>query len=440
MACDPSQLLGMWLIEESRFRAMVDQAKDAPRTEPVSALPNDREPFKRTGARSNIAVIDINGPLTKYPTSFQELLGGTSTVEAKAILRRAANAPDVKAIVLRIDSPGGTVAGTSDFAAEVRRAKKSKPVYAVVDDMAASAAYWIASQADRIYANESAMIGSIGTVLTLYDQTKRLEAAGIKVHVIASSHFKATAQGGPITDEQLADVQRVVDELQAVFVGAIADGRDLEMSEASALADGRIHIGAKAQQIGLVDAVGPYDDAIEDIERKVSAMSDPIGAFASANPDAVKKWKDEGIAEGIAQGKTAGASAERSRFLELHAAFASRPAFVCEQFAKGATLGEAKGALADLLESELKTERDKSAKLQQKLESGSPGIPFNAGADAPSGTFDRHKLRPSEVSAEVDRQWKDEETRKKYHGNRGIFQRYLESEAAENVRTGRVAV
>lgn len=433
MKCDPSQLFGDWLIHGPRFEVLVETAKSAQRTAPTAA---QKPGYRRTGRAGSLAVVDISGPLTKYPTSFQEVFGGTSTVEARDAIRAATEDPAVKGIVLMIDSPGGTVAGTADLAAEVARARKKKSVYAIVDDMAASAAYWIASQAEFIYANEAAMVGSIGTVLRLYDESKRLESAGIKIHVIASSKFKATGQGGPITDDQLSDVQRVVDELQAVFVGAIAKGRKMSLEQAAELADGRIHIGQKAQALGLVDAIVSVGDALEDIDRKVQTMSDPIGTFASANPAAVETWRAEGFAKGREQGHkdgvVEGAAAERKRASDIAAAFADRPKFAVEHIAKGSSLVDAKIALADVVVVELKEANARAAELQKKVEANAGGatVPFNGSPTA--GTFDRKALRLEDVHATATRMWADDAMKKRFSNNYAAFHRWLESEAKAN--------
>jgi len=445
MKCDPSTLFGMWLIDESRFRAMVATAKDADRKPPTA----QQAPGYRTGGRrGSLAFIEVSGPLTKYPTSFSELLGGTAMLETKNALRRAREDASVKGIVMVYDSPGGTVAGSSELVSEIRKTDKVKPVYSVIDDNAMSAAYKLASQGRRVFANPSSLVGSIGTVMELYDESKKLAGEGIKVHVVASSNFKATGYGDNFSKEQIADVQRVVDDLRNVFAATVAAGRGLTAEQVDALADGRIHVGAKAKEIGLVDEIVSFDEAIEIIDREVFAMSDPIGAFASAHPDAVEKWRAEGVASALAgnskaveQAKAEGIASERTRFGVLQTAFASRPAFVCEQFGKGANVGEAKGALADVLETELKAEREKSKELAEQAASGHTGVTLPR-KGAPAASFERHKLKPEDVDVTVAEHWSadaaGEKTLASEFKTKEGYRRYLASEANANVVAGRV--
>jgi protease-4 len=130
-----------------------------------------------------VAVISLTGKLMKQQASMG---GGTSTVQARRDIRAAASDPDIGAILLRIDSPGGTAAGTKELADEITAAKTKKPVWAYVEDMAASAAYWAASQASRIIANETALVGSIGTYGVVQDTSGMAAMEGVKVHVIRS--------------------------------------------------------------------------------------------------------------------------------------------------------------------------------------------------------------------------------------------------------------
>lgn len=448
MKCDPSTMLGMWLIDEARFRAMVEVAKNADRKTPVAM---ESPGYRMGGARGNLAFIEVSGPLTKYPTSFQSLLGGTAMLEVKNALRSAREDGMVKAVVMVYDSPGGTVAGSSELVSEIRKTNKVKPVYSIIDDNAMSAAYKLASQGRRVFANSASMVGSIGTVMELYDESKKLASEGIKVHVVASSNFKATGYGDNFSKEQLADVQRNVNDLRDVFAKTVAEGRRMTPEQIESLADGRIHIGAKAKEIGLVDDIVSYDEAIEIIDQEVFAMSDPIGAFASAHPDAVEKWRTEGAAtasagtaKAVEQAKAEGAAAERTRFAALQTAFASRPQFVCEQFVKGATVAEAKGALADVLEGELAAERAKSKELAEQAASGHSGgvtLPRKSVATS-AAQFDRRTLKPSDVDSVVEAHWladaAGEKTLASEFKTKEGYRRYLASEAHANAVAGRV--
>src|SRR5690606_31819803 len=126
------------------------------------------------------------GAMTKQGSSF----GGASTVRTRRAIRSAAADKSVSAIMLLIDSPGGSVSGTSDLADDVANAKKKKPVYAYIEDTCCSAAYWVASQCSAIYANPTAIVGSIGTYMVVADYSRMAENAGVKVHCISTGKYK----------------------------------------------------------------------------------------------------------------------------------------------------------------------------------------------------------------------------------------------------------
>jgi len=435
--CDPSQLFGLWAIDESRFRQMVESVRAFKGETGIVA--GEDEPFERIG---NLAVIDISGPMTKHDHSFQSLVGGTSTTRVRRALRTATEDPSVKGIVVRLDSPGGTVAGTSDLAGEVRRARKSKHIYAIGVDMVASAAYWVASQTDMILANDTAMIGSIGVISVLYDQSQLFKKEGVEVHVIATGEFKGTGVAGTkITDDQLKDRQREVDELAEVFTRDVAAGRGLTKAEVMALADGRVHVGAQAKALSLIDHVMSFDDAIEFIEKDIAMKDDPVGAFASAQPDAVAKWKAEGKAEGESAGVAKGVAQERERMNALTTAFADRPAFAIAQFAKGHSVDQAKAELAGVLDVELKASQAKVADLEKKAAAatdGHPGVPFS-GQPTPLASLD--DLMPDQVDAVAKLHWdRNVEGCRGADGQKGEFtsiesyRRFLASVAEENAR------
>ena len=208
--------------------------------------------------RNGVAHIPINGTMMKQVPCMLDLLGvqATSTEAVRAQLDAALNDSAVKSIVLDIDSPGGTVDGTQALADDVRAVRGLKPIEAHASDKMASAAYWVASQADRIVAGPTASIGSIGTVGAIHDSSQAAEKAGVKVHVISSHELKgAGIPGAPVTDAQLADFRRNVETLTGLFVDAVASGRGISAASARELATGQVWIGEEAKARGLVDEV-----------------------------------------------------------------------------------------------------------------------------------------------------------------------------------------
>ncbi len=222
---------------------------------------------------SGTAVIQMSGAMMKARSKF----GGVSTVDTRRYIRAATADGEVGAILLAGDSPGGTVAGTQTLADEIRAADAIKPVLGHIEDLGASAFYWAMSQTRRVTANRSALVGSLGTYGVIEDSSGKAQAEGIKVHVLSTgAHKGAFVDGAPVTPEQLAEYQRVIDDLNALFFQAVQSGRKLSNEQAAALFDGRVHIADKAQGLGLVDAVQSFDQAIayaDNLARPVSTAN-----------------------------------------------------------------------------------------------------------------------------------------------------------------------
>ncbi|MEO1996474.1 MAG: S49 family peptidase, partial [Planctomycetaceae bacterium] len=260
---------GPWCVEPSRFNQVVNLVNGMDLAAHIAAQPPRSITTKQH--RNSVAVIDIEGTMTKGGSS----LGGGSTVEARRAIRAAGESDVVKSIVLRIDSPGGTVSGTSDLAAEV--AKTTKPIVAFVEDFCASAAYWVASQCDSIYANTStAQIGSIGTFMALYDISGALEGEKVKTIVVKAGEFKAGGfPGTKISKAQVAEWQKLIDATQAQFTKAIAAGRGMGMRQAEQLNTGLVYIAADARKLGLIDGIKTFDEVVEGM-RNVTSRKGPM--------------------------------------------------------------------------------------------------------------------------------------------------------------------
>ena len=213
-----------------------------------------------------VALIAISGFLSKHLDFFDRMFGGVSISDIEAQVRAAAADQSINATLLVIDSPGGTVAGMSDLADAIFEHRQIKPIAAYVSDLAASGGYYAASQADRIVADRDAIVGSIGVFVVLPDMSAGAEAEGVTVHVIRSGKFKAIdIPGAAISPEALEDLQRVVDDLAAIFIADVARGRGqrLPLPAVEALADGRVHVGAGAVALGLVDDIGTLTETLE---------------------------------------------------------------------------------------------------------------------------------------------------------------------------------
>jgi protease-4 len=203
---------------------------------------------------SKVAIIPIDG----------EIFGSRETIEA---LHRYAKNSSVKAMVMRINSPGGAIAPSQEIYEEIRnvRARSGKPIIASLDSVAASGGYYIASACDRIVANPGSITGSIGVILQWMETKDLLAWAKLKPQTITSGAMKAA--GSPyqdLTDAERAYFQSIVMQLHSQFVRAVAAGRKGKLSEAevSRIADGRVFTGEQALGMKLVDQLGNLDDAV----------------------------------------------------------------------------------------------------------------------------------------------------------------------------------
>ncbi len=232
-----------------------------------------------------IAYFSLSGVMTKAPTSWDS---GTSTSRMRRAIRLASNDEDVKAILIKIDSPGGSVAGTKELADDVAAAAKQKTVYGYIEDLGCSAAYWVGSQCSKLYANATAIVGSIGTLLVLYDYSAMTEEAGIECLVFATGELKgAGAFGSKVTPAQRDKFQALVNDLNSHFLAGVARGRKLPKSKVKDLADGGTHVGQAAADLGLIDEIASWEDVVNRLRTKTRgakaehelSASDPLSGI-----------------------------------------------------------------------------------------------------------------------------------------------------------------
>lgn len=207
-----------------------------------------------------VAVIPVLGPLMK-----NDFCGDFGTANLANFLRLADNTPSVKSIVLMVDSPGGTVDGTASFADAVKRTKK--PTMTIVDGLAASAAYWIASSANEVIAtSKTDMVGSIGTMVSWRDASKYYEENGIVLRQYYAT--KSADKNRAFNEANAGDgrmlVQEMLDPLNNEFLGAVKSNRSgkLKLDQEDVLT-GKTYTSSKAKEFGLIDQIMPYDKAIQ---------------------------------------------------------------------------------------------------------------------------------------------------------------------------------
>lgn len=186
---------------------------------------------------------------------------GISTTQVARDLRAFAADPSIKVIILDIDSPGGTVSGVEELAREIHAAREHKPIVAVANSMAASAAYWLASQASDVVVTPTGQVGSIGVYAGHADYSQAFEKMGIKVTLVHAGRYKVEGNPfQPLDDEARAELQRSVDEYYRMFVSAVERGRG-ELSED--VMQGRMYSAEQALKHRLVDRVATLDETIQ---------------------------------------------------------------------------------------------------------------------------------------------------------------------------------
>lgn len=272
------QYLGLWSIEETVFlqqwellgrldllahmqSAVVKQAADSAR------LPD-----------SNIVQIAIRGTMTKSGSSLSD---AGSTIRVRQEVRAARRDPNVDAVLFVVDTPGGTVAGTSELAQDIWDLSQEKPTATFVQDMLASAGLMAFSQVRKVYANTpGAIVGSMGTYFGMYDRSGEAEQKGIRPVLIRTGDLKGSGFDGlEISDAVKAMWQAVVDENQNGFVAAIQRSRKPTAEQMAELSRGGVYSALAATSLGLVDGIRSYEAVVAELrgmipKKKGSKMSD----------------------------------------------------------------------------------------------------------------------------------------------------------------------
>lgn len=234
------------------------------------ALPGPR---KLPSGTPGITVIPVHGTLVKRTAGLDAASGLTSYTEIAAMLDSALADPQVAGILLDIDSPGGEASGSFELARRVREASAVKPVWAVANDSAYSAAYAIGSAANRLIVSETGGVGSIGVIALHIDQSVKDANEGYRyTAVTAGTHKNDFSPHQPLTDEAKAELQGEVDRLYGLFVEHVASMRTLATDDVRSTEAG-LYFGANAIAAGLADAVGTFESALADFSLFLSSRS-----------------------------------------------------------------------------------------------------------------------------------------------------------------------
>lgn len=291
----------------------------------------ERKPYRVT--TGGVAVIPVMGTLVNRGSWIDAMSGITSYQRIATQLDAALADSDVRAILLEIDSPGGEAHGVFDLANKLMAARSQKPLWAMADGDAFSAAYAIASSAEKVYIARTGMAGSIGVIAMHLDQSVRLEKAGMKYTAITAGDKKADfASHQPLSDRARATMQSMVDDMYSLFVASVATARNLS-EQAVRDTQAGVYTAPEAQRVGLIDGIATMDSVIAQLEQRtgqqifspraaartqsqrratMSKQHDGTGADHDA-PHISQADVDRARAEGVTAGRAEGAKAERDR-------------------------------------------------------------------------------------------------------------------------------
>lgn len=212
--------------------------------------------------QEKIGVVSINGTIS-------------SSTKISSELVKFAKDDSIRAIILRINSPGGGVGATQEIYREVQKIVPQKPVVASLGSVAASGGYYVAAPATKIVSNPGTITGSIGVFIQFVRLEELLNKIGVDLEIVKSGEFKD--MGSPdrkLTQRDREILNALIKDLQGQFVSAVASGRNLSVEKVREIADGRIFSGARAKDLGLVDFMGNFQDAVEITKKIVGIKGD----------------------------------------------------------------------------------------------------------------------------------------------------------------------
>ncbi|MEJ2314013.1 MAG: signal peptide peptidase SppA [Nitrospirota bacterium] len=243
-----------------------------------------------------VAIVRIEGPII-------------DSREAVSELKSFAEDSSVKAIVLRVDSPGGAVAPSQEIYTEVKKAAERKKVVVSMGSLAASGGYYVSSPATTIVANPGTITGSIGVIMEIPNFEGLMDKIGVKTTVVKSGKFKDIGSATKeLTPEERRLLQEVMDDVHEQFIRAVAEGRGMAFEDVAKLADGRIFSGEQAKELGLVDELGGLEDSI--------ALSARMAGI-KGKPEVVEHEEKIGLLDLLLNGKLAGRLTNMSETMSI---------------------------------------------------------------------------------------------------------------------------
>ncbi len=217
------------------------------------------------GGGGRIAVVDLDGVILSPDATVREL-------------KRFADDSSIQAIILRVNTPGGSAAGSEEIYRSVRRIRdaKKKPIVASIGIVGASGGYYVSAGTSKIFANDASIVGSIGVISEYLNYGDLLRWAKLQVETLKTGEFKDTGNPArPLTPAERVYLQGILSNMLGQFVQAVADGRKLKVEDVRALADGKVWTGQQALALHLVDQIGDFDAAVKDTAKSVGIRGEP---------------------------------------------------------------------------------------------------------------------------------------------------------------------
>lgn len=292
-----------WAITEDALQQIIAVASREGDLQAVAMRRAEKLPTaSRAGIRGNIATLNLIGPVVRYANLFSDISGATSLQVFATDFQAALDDPTVKAILLNVDSPGGMAAGVAEMAAAIKAA--NKPVWAYIDELGASASYWLPAAASRVVASRTALVGSIGVVSSVRS------AANPDVLEIVSSRAPKKRMD-PMTEDGRGEIQRIVDNLETVFVADVAKYRGV--AEDKVIADfgqGGLVFAPDALAAGMIDAIGSYEETLAELARSTSGTRRRSSNMSNATSGAAEPvmYSQEQLSVAVATARTEEAS------------------------------------------------------------------------------------------------------------------------------------
>jgi signal peptide peptidase SppA len=213
----------------------------------------------------SVGVLNLTGPIFPKANLMTNLSGATSLDQFQAEFRKLILDDNVRSILLNVDSPGGLSDLVDEMATEIHQGRSQKPIYSVANTTANSAAYYLASQADKMYSTPSGQVGSIGTFMVHSDDSKQKEMMGVTDTVVKSGRFKAVGME-PLTGESLSHLQEFVNQTNDGFVSAVARGRNVEESYVREnYGEGGVVSPKRALEVGMIDGIATFDEVLNSL-------------------------------------------------------------------------------------------------------------------------------------------------------------------------------